>query len=224
MRFVVVSALGERGVDVTPTHLVIAGWTGRDTAVLEAHIEELAALGVARPKSVPMFYRVAASLLTQAEWIQVAGRDGSGEVEAVLVKVDGNLFVGVGSDHTDRKLEAVGVTLSKQVCAKPVSTHLWEWAEVVDHWDEIVANSKIEDGIPYQQGKVAALRRPDDLWALYESRHGPLPDGSIMFCGTLPVMGQIRFAEAMEISLADPRLGRALRHRYVIDALPIVEA
>ena len=42
----------------------IAGWTGRNLAALEAHIKELEALGVKRPKSVPIFYRNAASLLT----------------------------------------------------------------------------------------------------------------------------------------------------------------
>jgi hypothetical protein len=35
--------------------LVIAGWTGRDMAMVEHHIAELEAIGVARPKSVPTF-------------------------------------------------------------------------------------------------------------------------------------------------------------------------
>ena len=47
--------------------LVIAGWTGRDQNALEAHIRELEALGIARPKTTPIFYRVAASLLTTAD-------------------------------------------------------------------------------------------------------------------------------------------------------------
>ena len=47
--------------------LVIAGWTGRDVAALEHHIEELKAIGVQPPSMVPLYYRVAASLLTQAE-------------------------------------------------------------------------------------------------------------------------------------------------------------
>ena len=44
-----------------PDRLVVAGWTGRDAAAVEHHIEELAALGVARPSTVPVFYRCAAA-------------------------------------------------------------------------------------------------------------------------------------------------------------------
>jgi len=63
--------------------LVIAGWTGRDEAALRKHIEELEAIGVKPPKTTPIFYRVAASLLTFADEIQVSGPDTSGEVEFV---------------------------------------------------------------------------------------------------------------------------------------------
>ena len=34
--------------------LVIAGWTGRDVAALEHHIEELKAIGVQPPSKVPL--------------------------------------------------------------------------------------------------------------------------------------------------------------------------
>jgi hypothetical protein len=205
--------------------LVIAGWTGRDERALRDHIEELEALGVAPPKSVPIFYRVDASLLTSADRIQVVGQDSSGEVEAVLVKFGGELFVGVGSDHTDRKLETVGITLSKQVCAKPLGAALWRWRDVADHWDDVRLSSRLPStDETYQDGDAANLRRPDDLLALYEAREGSLPDGSAMFCGTLPAAGGIRFADQMALALTDSILGRSLRHAYAVDVLPIAEA
>ena len=71
-------------IEVAVADLVIAGWTGRDAAAVEAHIAELEAIGVPRPASVPCFYRVAAALLTTAEEIQAPGPDSSGEVEFVL--------------------------------------------------------------------------------------------------------------------------------------------
>ena len=40
-------------VTVNPHTLIVAGWTGRDEAALNHHIEELAAIGVPRPSSVP---------------------------------------------------------------------------------------------------------------------------------------------------------------------------
>lgn len=222
---VIQESTGTTTLAFTPRKLVIAGWTGRDTAVLEAHIEELEALGVARPKAVPIFYRVSAGLLTTALTVEMVGRDGSGEVEAVLWKHGGELYVGVGSDHTDRKLEAVGITLSKQVCAKPVSTTVWPWRDVAAHWDELVLRSTLPrtSGI-YQEGSTAGLRRPDELLALYESREGVVPDGTVMFCGTLPVQGGIRFADEMVLELIDPVRDRVLRHSYSVDVLPIAEA
>ena len=84
-------------------NLVVAGWTGRNTEALEAHIKELEAVGVKRPKSVPIFYRNAVSLLTTAPEIQVVGDQSSGEVEFVLYSLADGLWIGVGSDHTDRK-------------------------------------------------------------------------------------------------------------------------
>ncbi len=54
-----------RSLTVAPRRLVVAGWTGRDPAAIEHHIAELEAIGVPRPSSVPLYYRVGANLLTQ---------------------------------------------------------------------------------------------------------------------------------------------------------------
>ncbi|MET0239749.1 MAG: DUF2848 domain-containing protein [Sphingobium sp.] len=215
----------ESVIAFSPVRLIIAGWTGRDAAALEAHIVELEELGIARPKSVPIFYRVAASLLTQSATVEMVGVEASGEVEAVLWKHDGALYVGVGSDHTDRKLEAVGITLSKQLCAKPVSPRVWRWSDVADHWDQMVLRSTLPDtNETYQEGGAASLRRPDELLALYESQEGIVPDGTVMYCGTFAVHGGIRFAPAIHLELIDPVAGRSIGHGYAVDVLPIAES
>ena len=105
-------------------NLVVAAWTGRDTAAIEHHIEEQFAIGVPRPLSVPLFYRIAASQITQGAKLQVLGPDTSGEVEPVLVSLADGLWVGLGSDHTDRKAETLGVALSKQLCGKVLCDRL----------------------------------------------------------------------------------------------------
>src|SRR5262245_26879252 len=99
--------------DVPVQDLIIAGWTGRDQAAVEMHIRELAELGVAPPARTPIFYRISASLLTTAAHVDVIGMDSTGEAECVLLNHDGGWWVGIGSDHTDRKAETFGVTLSK---------------------------------------------------------------------------------------------------------------
>lgn len=213
---------GETPLSVPVDNLVIAGWTGRDRAAVEAHIAELEKLGVPRPGKIPTYYRCAASLLTTAGRIEVAGDASSGEVEFVLLAAAGELLVGVGSDHTDRALEKTGVTLSKQVCAKPVGREVWKFSDIAGHWDALELRSfAAVDGARerYQEGPVTAMRAPADLLAGYGATE--LPDGTAMFCGTLPVKGEIRPAARFEMELSDPVLGRQLRHQYEVTELPV---
>src|SRR3954462_4111217 len=136
-------------------NLVIAGWTGRDEAALHKHIRELEEIGVKPPKTTPIFYRVAANLLTTASVILVSGADTSGEVEFVLLHKPDGLWVTVGSDHTDRKAETLGVSLSKQLSHKPIATGAWRYDEVKPHWEKLTLRSW-SDGDPYQEGPVTA--------------------------------------------------------------------
>src|SRR3979490_387474 len=134
MEFLVEGA--QRRFDIAS--LVIAGWTGRDKAAVEHHIAELAAIGVKRPRGVPCFYRVGANLLTTTGEVEVVGEDSSGEVEFVLVAAPDSLCVGVGSDHTNRKVEAYGVTVSKQMCPKPIGSEARRSSHVRTHSDPLV--------------------------------------------------------------------------------------
>lgn len=196
--------------------LVIAGWTGRDEAALAKHIKELEEIGVKPPKTTPIFYRVAASLFTHAAEIQVSGPDTSGEVEYVLLQKPDGLWVTVGSDHTDRKAETIGVSLSKQLCAKVTCPDAWPYAEVRPHWDKLVLRAWA-DGDLYQEGPVTAMRSPEDL----TQRYGGLVPGAVMFCGTLAAKGGIRPATVFRMELEDPVLKRRLQHEYRIHVLPV---
>jgi len=196
-------------------NVVIAGWTGRDEAALRKHIRELEEIGVKPPKTTPIFYRVAANLLTTASAIQVSGADTSGEVEFVLLHKPDGLWVTVGSDHTDRKAETIGVSLSKQLCEKPICRDAWRYDEVTDHWERLVLRSW-SDGELYQEGPVTTMRSPDDLLGRY-----PLKPGWAMFCGTLAAKGGIRPAKSFRMELEDPVRKRKLTHEYRVDVLPI---
>lgn len=197
------------------SNLVIAGWTGRDEAQLKKHIMELAEIGVKPPKTTPIFYRVANTLISNATSIQVSGTDTSGEVEFVLLSKADGLWVTVGSDHTDRKAETIGVSLSKQLCEKPVAKEAWKYEEVKAHWDKLMLRSWA-DGKLYQEGPVTAMRSPEDLMG----RH-PLKSGWAMFCGTLAAKGGIRPADVFRMELEDPVRKRKLSHEYRIQVLPV---
>jgi Protein of unknown function (DUF2848) len=211
-------------VGVKIDSLIIAGWAGRDAAAIEHHIEELAALGVPRPSTTPLYYRVAAQTLTQSSRLVVLGPDSSGEVEPVLVAMADGLWIGIGSDHTDRKAEASGIALSKQLCGKPVGAQLWSYADVEGHWDELVIRSWATiDGerVLYQDSPIPALRTPRDLIRKQVSTD-MLPAGTLMFCGTPGAIGGIRPATRFEMELKDPVLNRSLTHSYHIEILPVV--
>jgi hypothetical protein len=195
--------------------LIIAGWTGRDEAALRKPIRELEELGVKPPKTTPIFYRVAADLLTRASAIQVSGPDTSGEVEFVLLAKPDGLWVTVGSDHTDRKAQTIGVSLSKQLCAKPIAKDAWRYDEVKDRWERLILRSWA-DGELYQEGPVTAMRAPEDLRSRY-----PLKPGWVMFCGTLAAKGGIRPSNVFRIELEDPVRKRQLAHEYRINVLPV---
>jgi hypothetical protein len=223
--FNVVERSGDsRAETVEVNRLTIAGWAGRDQAAIEHHIAELAALGVKRPSTTPCFYRLGAELLTQAELVDVVGVKSSGEAECVLVQSKAGLLVTVGSDHTDREVEAYGVTVSKQVCPKPVARDAWRFDDLAGHWDRLELRAyAVTNGERrvYQQGSVASLLPAADLL-----ERAPLARGAAMFCGTLAVQGGIvgmADGDALELELHDPVLNRTLRHAYRVRALPIVE-
>jgi hypothetical protein len=208
----------------TIRQLVIAGWTGRDRVAMEKHIVELEALGVRRPPTTPVYYSVGASRLTVAPAIEVSGGESSGEVEYVLAQLDGRLWVGVGSDHTDRKVETIGITISKQLCDKPIGATFWPFDEVAAHWDQLVLRSYVVEGGKrslYQEGSVTTMRDPLDLIADWKAGEASLPEGTAMFCGTLAAKGGIRPAARFEMELHDPVLQRTLVHAYDIETLPI---
>jgi len=203
---------------------VIAGWTGRDPVARDRHIAELEAIGIARPASTPIYYRVSARRLTTADSIEVSGGDSSGEVEFVLIGWQGRIFVGLGSDHTDRKVETYSVTVSKQMCDNVMAPVLWETEDIMGHWDRMVmrAFAWIEGArVLYQEGTLDNLLPVDELIRGCFGAKG-LPDGCAMFGGTFAAKGGIRPASRFEFELEDPVLKRSIRHGYDVIELPVM--
>ena len=213
--------------EVQPSRLVVAGWTGRDTAAVEHHIEELAAIGVPRPSSVPLYYRLTRSLLTQVHALEMLGTASSGEAEPVLVRHAGRWWLTVGSDHTDRAAEVHSVAVSKQMCAKPLASSAWAWDEVAARADTITLRSEIYEGehwVTYQQGPMAGLR---PLQSLIDGLPADVPvaEGLVLFCGTLAAVPRkdgvaIRPAVRMRVELLDGN--RHIKHEYSVKSLPMV--
>jgi hypothetical protein len=177
---------------------------------------------VKRPATTPIFYRVAAARLTTADTIEAVGESSGGEVEFVLLQHAGKLWVGTGSDHTDREVEKYGVTVSKQMCEKPIAPTFWAYDDVAPHWDRLMLRAHVvEGGKPalYQEGSVAAMMDPPALIARHAG-DGGLPEDTLMFCGTLAAQGGVRPTHEFAFEIEDPVLGRKIAHAYRVRALP----
>lgn len=220
---------GSRNIPLV--HGIIAGWTARDRAAVDHHIEELAAIGVPAPSAVPLYYRVAAATFTQQARIEVVGSETSGEVEPVVIDDGETLWLGVGSDHTDRALETYSVALSKQICPKPLSRTLWRFNDIADRLDALELRSWVKedenaDWVPYQEGTLSTIRPLAELITgapTAAGDSGRLAAGTAMLCGTLTILsGGVRPASAFRMELRDPLCGRSLEHHYEIAPLPVV--
>lgn len=207
-------------VTVPIARVLLAGYTGRDQAKVMEHIHELEALGVAPPPRVPMVYEVPPELVTQADSLLASGPQTSGEVEFFLLAGPDDLLMGVGSDHTDRKHEAIDVAVSKTMCGKVLSRQVWRYADVRDHWDQIEIRAwATNDGTRalYQEGRLDAFLTVEDVLAEVRQAGYPDLDGCLVFGGTIPAVGGFVYATRFEAELRDPVLGRQLRCAYDIE-------
>lgn len=199
-----------------------AGWVGRDKKALQHHIDELAKLGVPPPKHVPTLFALGNHLLTTADSIQVHGKDTSGEVEYVLLWHQGEILVGVGSDHTDRRLETHSIPKAKNLCLNVMASTVWPYAEVQGHFEKLVLESHVVRGGSrqlYQRDGCGAILDPG-YWIDFLNRQlGGLEEGLVLFSGTIGTVSGLLVGDAYEFSLIDPVLERDISHRYACPAL-----
>jgi hypothetical protein len=160
--------------------------------------------------------------VSQTDRLEVLGPHTSGEVEYVLIAMKDGIWVTVGSDQTDRKAEAHGVALSKQLAGKVLGRTLWRLDELLGRWDSLVLRAHATIGgerVLYQEGNLALMRTPDDLMQRYGA---PLRPGTVMMSGTLNAIGGIRPGSQFDMRLEDPATGHAIAHAYDIVELPVV--
>ena len=121
--------------------MVNAGYVGRDQEAVEKHIDELRLKGISAPDEIPTLYPVASYLLTTGGILEVVEEQTSGEAEFVVLLNEGQIYIGVGSDHTDRKLEVDSIIKAKQMCPNVISPVVWLYEEIKPVWDDLEMKS-----------------------------------------------------------------------------------
>lgn len=217
------AASGRHPLTLNIDRLTVAGWVGKNKEAVRKHIEELGKLGVPAPSRTPTYMNLSAALLTTSEAMDVVGPESSGEVECVLFGSAGRLYVGVGSDHTDRGFEKHDIPASKQMCAKPVAPVVWDVEEVRGHLDQIAMRSWMTTGGKrrlYQEGFLGVNIGVIDLLNGVPTEEALRLERFTLFCGTLPAIGGIEIGDKFEFEMEDPVLGRKIGHHYIIRCLP----
>lgn len=208
-------------MDIPVHRLYNLGSATRVAEEARAHQDEMAGSGIAIAFDVPAprVYPIAAEALTTSTDVGVHGPHTSGEAEIVAVRHDGELYVGVGSDHTDRDLERTSILWSKQVCPDILAPELWPWPEVSDHWDDCTLELDV-DGEPYQRLPAGMFLLPGDLLMAVQDRTQAPESGLWVFGGTGATIGRrLAFGHSWVLRLSDPRLRRTIEHGYQVTNL-----
>ena len=217
---------GEYSIEISIKRLICFGWSGRVKEKVMEHVKELAKLGIPGPKSIPEIYLIPPYLAYTGDYIEVYTKVDSGEVEYVLLFSDeGEIYVSVGSDHTDRVLERFSIEKSKQIYPKVIAPKVWLYEEVIDHWDDLILRSRIkvdERMEIYQEDCLKALIRPEEIMKIIE-KYFDLRNMAI-FSGTIPTKkGEVVSTSFFEMEFVDPILRRVIKHSYKIKKI-LIEA
>lgn len=215
MDFKIVTKNGKSVISADIKNLMVVGFSGKDVEKTMEHIHELEKEGVKCPSEVPVPYQCDPQIVTRKEIIDVIGPKTSGEAEYLILCHEGKFYIGIGSDHTDREMEAVSIHKSKQVCLKPCSVEFWDYEEVKDHLPQLrLISTQVVDGkeIDYQNG-VAGDLLPFDVIIEKVQKEVPLED-CLIYTGTVPLLNGFRFGEQFSARLVDDQLGRELSLTY----------
>jgi len=202
------------------------GSATRDPNVAVAHQEEVAKSGIHIAFNVPAprIYPIALHALTTDDELFVQTDKTSGEVEIVLHMAD-QLYVGVGSDHTDRAMETVSIPGSKQACANHLAPVFWAYEDIRKTWDNCVMHSWV-DGRLYQDVGVDAFLKPEDIIATLRARVSNVPERDFtVFCGTIVSVDKaLGYGTHWKYEMVDPQTGHKIGSDYrVIDILAEVK-
>jgi hypothetical protein len=205
-------------VAVPVKNLLNAGYAGREQDEVQAHIAELAELGVPGPSVTPALYPVSPYLASQPDVVDVQHQRTSGEAEWALVISEQGPLLTVACDHTDRALEVHGVAWSKNASPDILGRKAWKLDGVRDHLDGITIRGWVTDfegqETLIQDSTMASLLTPD-YWIEVLQERGLNEPGTVLLSGTVAMVhGVDQFAPQWRVELGDPVTGETIGASY----------
>ena len=210
-----------RNVEVR--HLLNAGYAGREQDEVQAHIEELALLGVPGPSTTPALYPVSPYLAQQTSEVRVQHARTSGEAEWAMVITEEDVLLTVACDHTDRELEVHGVAWSKNASPDVLGRKAWRLDDVRDRLDQITLKGWVgagdEPDTLIQDSTLEALLTPD-YWLGVLAERGLNQPGTVLISGTVAMnTGVDQFARSWKVEMTDPATGASIDASYIVDRM-----
>lgn len=204
-------------------HLLNAGYAGREQEEVQAHIAELAELGVPGPTTTPALYPVSPYLAQQVSEVCVQHARTSGEAEWALVITDDGVLLTVACDHTDRELEVHGVAWSKNASPDVLGRKAWRLEDVRGHLDRITLKGWVGEGETadtlIQDSSLEALLTPD-YWLEVLAERGLNEPGTVLISGTVAMTSGVnQFARSWKVEMADPVTGATVDAQYVVEQM-----
>lgn len=205
---------------VVVTDLLNAGYAGREQEEVQAHIAELAELGVPGPSATPAMYPVSSYLAQQAGEVVVQHGRTSGEAEWALVVTDEGVLLTAACDHTDRDLEVHGVAWSKNASPDVLGRKAWRLDDVRDHLDRITLRAWVgaegEADTLIQDSSLGALLTPD-YWLDVLGERGLNKPGTVLISGTVAMIAGVdQFAQSWRVEMSDPVTGQSIEVAYAV--------
>ena len=154
---------------------------------------------------------VSVERLTGDAAIEVVGGETRARGAVALIAASAGPLIGIGSDHVDGAL-AEDPARARQVCAKPLARHVWRFAEIAGHLDEIALRTEAVDDAGRWHETETALSSIAALPA-----DGAVPRATVVFAhaGADALPGPAR----VTVTLEDRRMSRRLTHRYAVRVL-----
>lgn len=204
-------------------HLLNAGYAGREQDEVQAHIEELALLGVPGPSTTPALYPVSPYLAQQTSEVRVQHGRTSGEAEWAMVITEEDVLLTVACDHTDRDLEVHGVAWSKNASPDVLGRKAWRLDEVRDRLDRITLKGWVgagdEPDTLIQDSTLGALLTPD-YWLDVLTGRGLNQPGTVLISGTVAMSAGVdQFARSWKVEMTDPATGASIDASYIVDRM-----
>lgn len=203
--------------------MINGGLSSRNQEAAQKHLDEIRREGInIKVGKTPIFFPKLPDRITTSNIVEVlVGSRTCGEAEPVLLFDKDNMYVAVGSDHSDRELEKHDLVVSKQMCPNVISKKVWRYEDIKGHWDDIILRGWVveADGKRqlYQEGKLGAFMTVEDFLNKTIEHVEEDLTGMVIFVGTVPTLGgKLIYTPGFEAELVDEHTGRTLTCAYTI--------